>query len=253
MGKLEFLDALKRAMPGLPPETQAKTLAYYEQRFVDGAALGRSEEDVARELDDPRKIALTLRTSAHLGAFQEKKNPANLLRLLVTGAGLAIFNLFMVVPAAVFASLLTALYACALAFYVAGIALTASGLAGANELLLNLPHVVVVDDGDSGQTRVTIGEKRIQVYQEKAPGEPAPPEEEAEPSRLMRGAEAVAGRKIHISTGLDAGSRTTQTFVGLGMVLGGIFLFLVALVVTRYTLIGIQRYLQMNLSLLRGG
>jgi uncharacterized membrane protein len=252
MRKLEYLDALKRAMLGLPPETQAKTLAYYEQRFVDGAALGRSEEDVSKELDDPRKIALTLRTSAHLGAFQEKKNPANLLRLLVTGAGLAIFNLFMVVPAAVFAALLTALYACALAFYVGGIAITASGLAGANELLLNLPQVVVADDGDSAQTRVSIGENGIEVSQEKPAGQPAAADDQAERSRVLRGAEAMAGRKIHISTELDARSRTTQTFFGLGMVLGGIVLFLVALVVTRFTFIGIGRYLQMNLSLLRG-
>jgi uncharacterized membrane protein len=252
MRKLEFLDALKRAMPGLPPETQAKTLAYYEQRFVDGAALGRSEEDVSKELGDPRQIALTLRTSAHLAAFQEKKNPANLLRLLMTGAGLAIFNLFMVVPAAVFASLLAALYACALAFYVGGIAITASGLAGANELLLNLPHVVVVDDGDSAQTRVSIGENGIEVTQEKPADEPAAADDESEHSRVLRSAEAMAGRRIHISTDLDARSRTTQTFFGLGMVLGGIVLFLVALVVTRFSFVGIQRYLQMNLSLLRG-
>ncbi|MFL6673603.1 MAG: DUF1700 domain-containing protein [Massilia sp.] len=250
MRKLEFLDALKRAMPGLPPETQAKTLAYYEQRFVDGVAAGRSEEDVAQELDDPRKIAMTLRASAHLGAFQQKKDPANLLRLLVTGAGLAIFNLFMVVPAAVFSALLAALYACALAFYVGGIAITASGLAGANDLLLNVPHVVVDDGDDAGQTRVSIGDNGIEVHQEK----PAPrPDEVDEPSRVLRGAEAVAGRKIHISTDLDAGSRTTQTLFGLGMVLGGIALFLAAIVVTRYSFIGIKRYIQMNFSLLRGG
>src|SRR4051794_25066858 len=120
MRKLEYLDALKRALIGLAPETQAKTLAYYEQRFVDGVALGRSEQDVANELDDPRKVAMSLRASVHLAAFEEKKNPVNLVRLLATAAGLAIFNLFMVVPAAVFSALLAALYACALAFYVGG-------------------------------------------------------------------------------------------------------------------------------------
>jgi uncharacterized membrane protein len=250
MRKLEYLDALKRAMIGLPPETQAKTLAYYEQRFVDAVAVGRSEEALAQELDDPREIAMTLRASAHLGAFQQKKDPANLLRLLVTGAGLAIFNLFMVVPAAVFSALLTALYACALAFYVGGIAITASGLAGANDLLLNVPHVVIDDGDDGGQTRISIGDNGIEVHQEKpAPGR----DDEPESSRVLRGAEAVAGRKIHISTDLDAGSRTTQTLFGLGTVLGGIVLFLVAIVVTRYSFIGIKRYIQMNFSLLRGG
>jgi HAMP domain-containing protein len=51
---------------------------------------------------------------------------------------------------------------------------------------------------------------------------------------------------------MDAESRTTQTLVGLGLVLGGIVLFLVSLVITRYSLIGLKRYFQMNRSLLKG-
>jgi uncharacterized membrane protein len=254
MRKLEYLEALKRAMIGLPPETQAKTLAYYEQRFVDGVAAGRSEEDVSRELDDPKKIAMTLRASAHMSAFQEKKSPANLLRLLVTGAGLAIFNLFMVVPAAVFAALLAALYASAFGFYVSGIAITATGLAGMTELTLNLPHVIVNDSDKSQQTRVSIGETGIQIFQDKPRHGPDAGEEpdEVEPSRVLRGAEAMAGRTVRISTDVDAESRTTQTLFGLAMVLGGILMFLVALVVTRFSLLGMKRYIQMNFSLLRG-
>jgi uncharacterized membrane protein len=268
MGKLEYLDALKRAMMGLPPEAQAKTLAYYEQRFIDGLAAGRTEEQIANDLDDPKKIAMTLRASAHLNAFEQKKNPANLLRLLVSALGLAIFNLFMVVPAMVYAALLAALYACALGFYVAGIAITASGLSGANELVLDGPlrHFAAGDDWSDGsdamQTRVSISETGIRFFQEKAPQPPeAVPEAEADPeagaeaprsARVIKRAEAVAGRGIHISTDLDAGSRTTQSMLGLGMVLGGIVLFLLSLVVTKYTLIGIKRYIEMNFSLLRG-
>lgn len=252
MRKLEYLDALKRAMVGLPPEIQAKTLAYYEQRFVDGEAAGRAEDDVANELDDPRKIALTLRTNTHLHAFQEKKNPANLLRLLVTFAGLSIFNLFMVVPAMVFSSLLVALYACAFGFYIGGIAITASGLAGANELLLNVPQVIVHDRDNGGQTRVTIGDTGIEITEDKPARHGDALDDQPREPRVLRGAEAVAGRTIRISTEVDAGSRTTQTLFGLGMVLGAIVLFLVGLVVTRYSFIGLKRYVQMNISLLRG-
>jgi hypothetical protein len=51
---------------------------------------------------------------------------------------------------------------------------------------------------------------------------------------------------------MDGESRTTQTIVGVGLVLGGILLFLLSLVVTKYTLLGLKRYVRMNLSLLRG-
>lgn len=250
MNKTAFLDALKRAMTGLPPEVQAKTLAWYEQRFVDGVAAGRTEEDVARELDDPKKIALTLRTSAHLDAFQQKRSPVNLLRFGVSAVGLAIFNLFMVVPAMVFGALLTALYVSALTFYLAGVAVSSSGLAGTNELVLAQPlRNVIIDDGDESgaQARVEIGPSGVQVYKDPAPAEPP-----ASDSRVIRSAGKMATGSIHISTGLDDSSRVTQTLIGLGMVVGGIAMFLAALVTTRYSLIGLKRYVQMNVSLLKG-
>jgi uncharacterized membrane protein len=277
MGKLEYLEQLKRAMLGLPPDVQARTLGYYEQRFVDGLNAGRSEQDVAQELDEPKKIAMTLRAnsySAQLGgslgaqaataggpqaaapqfSVSEKRNPARVLWMLVSGAGLAIFNLFMIVPAMVFSALLFALYAAALAFYLSGIAITASGLAGNSELLLDLPTRYVQIDADDPdakrQIRVQIDDTGIHVHEE---GDSQDESDEGRPaSRLRRGAEVVAGNTLHITTDMDADSRTTQTLFGFGMVLGGIALFLLSLVVTRYTALGIKRYFQMNFSLLKG-
>lgn len=366
MGKLEFLDALKRAMTGLAPELQAKTLGFYDQRFVDGAAEGRSEEEIAKEFDDPRKIAMTLRANTHMQAFQAKKDPASFGRMLFAGIGLAIFNLFMVVPAMVYFSLLMALYACGLAFYLGGAVVTASGLSGANEIRLDGPlrNVIVLDDeeghrGGDKQTKVSISETGIEIYSEpneatparspavtvtvdedvpravnraaataaaeakaaaaeakaaaaevaavsavaaqaaqaageaageaagkaaeaageaagkaaEAAGEAADAAGEAAAAageaaqaagdgideddskrsvRVIKRAESVASNGIVLSTGDDDNSRATQTVIGLMMVVGGIILLLLSLVITRYTFIGIKRYFDMNLSLLRG-
>ena len=331
MGKLEFLDALKRAMTGLPPEAQAKTLAFYEQRFVDGVAAGQTEEAVALELDDPKKIAMTLRANTHMQAFAIKKNPTNLVRMVFAALGLAIFNLFMVVPAMVYASLLAALYACGLAFYLAGTVITASGLSGSNEIRLDGPLRNVFAgadfDGDDTLTKVNISDSGIRVFSEPATAsasataaidaekaaqdatkaatkaataaskaaqaavrdaetagrtaqaaadeagraveEAGRAAEEAvaaakdaesaaddapdkESVRVAKRVESVASHGILFSTDMDDGSRTTQTFFGLGMVLGGIVLLLISLVVTRYTFIGLKRYIEMNFSLLKG-
>ncbi|WP_255206367.1 DUF1700 domain-containing protein [Janthinobacterium sp. BJB401] len=263
MNKQDYLDALRRALAGLPPDLVAKTLDYYEQTFIEGAAAGRSEHEIAEDLGDPKKIALTLRSSTHRQAFEQKKTPVNLLRLLVSLVGLAIFNLFMVVPAAVYAALLATLYAVSLSFYLAGIAITASGLSGANELVLDGPlrHVFIHDDdggegGERRETRITIGDKGIEVDHLPGPLQPEPTESEAKTpgasSRVMERAEALAGGGIRISTDMDRDARTTQTVFGVGMLLGGIAIFLLSLVVTRYTLIGIKRYVAMNVSLLKG-
>lgn len=273
MGKLEYLDALKRAMLGLPPELQAKTLAWYEQRFVDGAAAGRQEAEIARELDDPKKVALTLRANSHMAAFAEQKNPANLLRVCASALGLLVFNLFMAIPAAVFGSLLAALYVAALGFYVSGIAITASGLSGANELVLDGPlrHVSIGDGApERVRARISISETGITIddgddtLDQPASGSGAAVDSDTDAqdanvdldpdqtSRVVRGAERMAGSSLRISTEMGEDSRMTQTVLGLGMVLGGIVLFLVSIVVTRYAALGVKRYLQMNLSLLRG-
>lgn len=69
---------------------------------------------------------------------------------------------------------------------------------------------------------------------------------------MIRSAEEVADAGIRISTDMDGESRTTQTLVGFAMVLGGIVLFLLSLVITKYTFIGLRRYARMNVSLLKG-
>jgi uncharacterized membrane protein len=266
--KLDYLDALKRALMGLPPDVQAKTLAWYEQRFVDGAAVGRSEQDVAKELGDPRDVALTLRTNAHFAQLSHKPAPTNsVARTVVSGFGLLVFNLFMLIPAAVFASLLMALYVSAFGVYVSGIAVTASGLAGSNELVLSAPlsrlEITNDDSPSETQTRVSIGEHGIQVYEEPVlrsdqrteagdSGPAADSENRHQRSRVLRGAEAVAERRIQITTDLDPDSRTTQVVLGCGLILGGIALFLLSLVFSKYTIAGIRRYVNMNMSLLRG-
>lgn len=263
MNKQDYLDALKHAMAGLAPDTVARTLAYYEQRFIDGLTAGRGEQEIAAELDPPRKIAMTLRANVHLSSL-EKKTPFSLLRMLASLIGLGVFNLFMVIPAMVYAALLTTVYACALSFYLGGVVLTASGLSGQNELALEGPlrHVleaVGADDGElsSGQWRMAIDRMGFQVSKEAAPDENADPDAAASANlsragRLLERAEAAANGDLQVTTDFDGGARTSQTFIGLGLVLGGIGLCLISLVLTRYTVIGFKRYVAMNVSLLRG-
>ncbi|WP_295992292.1 DUF1700 domain-containing protein [Rugamonas sp.] len=260
MNKLEYLDALKQAMSGLPPDTIAKTLAYYEQRFIDGVAAGRRENDVAAELDEPRKIAITLRANRHLSEFEQKRSPRNLLRMLMSLIGLAIFNLFMVIPAAVYAALLMTVYALAFSFYIAGVAVTASGLSGVNELVFEGPlHSLVdfdrdhdrSDDHDARmQTRLSIGDGSVRLHEETAPAGDAA--SDGKHVKLLQRAEAMGGGSLLISADDGNDARATQTAIGLAMVLAGILVALLSVVLTRYTVTAIKRYVAMNFSLLRG-
>jgi uncharacterized membrane protein len=263
MTKQQYLDALRQAMQGLPPETVAKTLAYYEQRFIDGLVAGRSEAEVYQELDEPRKIAMTLRANAHLSAFEQKKTPLNLARVAVSFIGLSIFNLFMVIPAMVYASLLGAIYVSAFAFYIGGVALTASGLSGQNELALEGPlrHLMEftnsrfetqAEEEQAQGWRVSIDSMGVQVNKDDPEAPRAGDEGLSRSGRLLNRAEAVAAGDVLITTDFDGGARTTQSLIGFGLILGGIGLCLVSIVLTRYTVVGLKRYAAMNMSLLRG-
>ncbi|MGW8392362.1 DUF1700 domain-containing protein [Pseudoduganella sp. HUAS MS19] len=260
MSKNEYLDALKKSLAGLPPEVAARTMAYYEQCFVDGMTAGKTEEEIAAGLDAPRKIAMTLRANAHRSAFEQKRGPAGLARMVFSLIGLGIFNLFMVVPAAVFSALLVSVYTSAFVLYISGIAITASGMAGANELVLTGPlrHLVIFDDeGDRAdarmQTKISISDHGIEVFQEPSAGlRKEWDEADSKSEQWLEGAEAMAEGGVRITSDLDNESRATQTAVGIGLILLGIVLSLVSIVITRYSLIGLKRYIQMNVSLLRG-
>jgi uncharacterized membrane protein len=260
VSKLEFIAALKRAMDGLPIDAQAKTLAYYEQRFVDGAAAGLPEDEIAADLGDPRKIAISLRASTHAEALQQqplRSGPGSAVRILFSAIGLAIFNLFMIVPGAVYASLVAALYACTLAFYGSGVVIAASGVAGANEITLDAPlrHIIVDDevvvDGRS-PTRIVIDDSGIKVSEVPGYDKDEDADDEDTAGRVIDRAEQVAIEGIQISTEMDDASRTKLVLVGVGLVLLGVGLALMSIVVTRWTFIGLKRYVQMNVSLLRG-
>lgn len=274
MSKLDYLDALKRAMTGIAPETQAKTLAFYEQRFVDGVDAGRTEADVAAELDDPKKIAMTLRASIHMQAFETRKNPANFVRMAFAAIGLLIFNLMMIVPAIVYAAVLASLYAVGLALYLYGVVITASGLSGATEIKLDGPfnNHVITERHDNGrtsrheterQTKVAISGGNIQIYTEPVgpvsttdaeTAAQADPDrdEERRAMRALRRAEQIATIGVKFNTDMDEASRTTQSAFGFGLVLGGILILLLCLVITRYTAVATKRYVEMNFSLLKG-
>ncbi|QSA97468.1 DUF1700 domain-containing protein [Methylococcus sp. EFPC2] len=136
MTRLEYLQALERALAGLPPAEVAELLADYEQHFADGLASGRNEADIALGLGDPKKAAAELRAVTRMEAFQREKSLASLGHLIFALVLLLVFNLFLAFPIVVFASLLLAFYAVAVALYVGGIVVTAVGLL---EATLNVP------------------------------------------------------------------------------------------------------------------
>lgn len=64
MNKAGFLDILCERLAGMPEFEIDEIIADYARHFDDGAAVGRSEEEIARALGDPRRLARELRAEA---------------------------------------------------------------------------------------------------------------------------------------------------------------------------------------------
>jgi uncharacterized membrane protein len=369
MTRFEFLETLKQALTGLPPDLIAKTVAEYERRIFEASAAGQSEDEIMAGLGEPQKIADDLRASlapkvpavvpspaqsSVPAATPAPTGPLNVFRVFFSFIGLMLFNLFMVIPVTVYAALLFAAFITSLAFFGGGIVLTAGGISGVNQIVLDEPfrHIRIVrPHAEIGahasvttsdeHTVVNIGENGVHVETngDAHPAAAASASKDAASAKAVAGSAAVAasaasaapasstkaaasastpadnaktthehtvvdigpqgvtvvskdaegnehGKRflrdgkdgqdddnvnidmpgLHIHDGdLDAdesvislggdfisASRPVQIGVGIGITLAGIIGFLLCLVVSRYTLLGLYRLAQMELAVLRG-
>jgi uncharacterized membrane protein len=248
MTRQDYLNALRAALHGLPPTAIERTLADYARRFDDGQAAGRSDADIARELDDPLYAAATVRNTIAHGAAHS--STAKAARVFASSLGLLAFNVVMLLPAMIYGLLLFAFGMVAIACYVGGIASTASSLAGINAMSFNLPfeQIVIESEGNAPhrpaatdareRVRVDFGDTAIRVEQGDRAGD-------------ARNTVTVRQEKRTSTVGGQQERRALKVLDGAGIILGGVALMLLWAMVIKYTWIGIKRYGQMHVAILR--
>ncbi len=245
MNKLEYLSALRTALAGLPQEVINDMISAYEMRFIEGASLGRSEEEIVQGLDAPNVVAARLHQAGNQQAATAPQPAAaatttatpgsNASRMFFSFVGLSIFNCFMFFPALIFVILLFASWICSVSFMIGGSALTAASMANVNTVTLNGArhafnrHQIRIEDGESAVIR--IGDSGVQVS-----GSDSHDKKRAE-------------KDIHLT--IEDEGRAPSFWKGILLILGGIFLFLLNLVVTKYSFIGLKRYAIMNYTILK--
>jgi uncharacterized membrane protein len=257
MTKFEFLSTLKMAMHGMPADKVERTVAEYERRFELGMASGSSEAEVAHALGDPWDAAA--RTPTHERAAN---GAAKAGRVFISGIGLAVFNLFMIIPAILYGVMLMVLYVAALASYFGGIVMTAGSLAGVDELAFRTPFEQVLmigpDElraGRAARLHIGIGDSGIHI--ERGDDEVAeaatvpPPAATKAPAESAPSASTASSSTSKIVIEEPDDGSALQTMRAIGLTLGGILLLLLCFVITRYTWIGLKRYVRMNIAALQ--
>ncbi len=246
MTRIEYIDALRTALAGLPPELIQDMVNAYEMRFIEGASAGRSEEEIVDGLDTPATVAARLRIAlqaqapipatpapaapaASGAAAAIASSPARLGRMLTSLLGLGALNLFLIGPVIGFCAILFASWVGSGTLMLTGSAYSAAALSGVSEISV---------DGPTGRT-LRLPPDMPGVVRVTSQG-------------IRAGDEDVfdsKGKKIHVV--IDDDERAPSLFLGLLAIFGGIFLFLLNLVITKYSFVGIVRYVKWNFSILR--
>ena len=236
MSQEDYLASLKRSLSGLPADQIEEILSDYEQHFADAMHRGRSADEVARALGDPRKIALEFKALMHFEAFQNKHSLANFGRMVLGFVWVAGFNLLVLPFMLVVPMLLLSLYVASACSLVGGLTLTASGLMGIDQVVFEhdgrLAAVAFVDQEE--QSRLTPKAMALQIS----------------PYAIAYVDKPLASGFVDASDKPLSGKRI-RSLIGALYLAAGVVLFKLGRKLTRLMETTTRRYLDVNANILR--
>jgi uncharacterized membrane protein len=121
MNRDAFLHILSDGLDGLPAREIDDILADYVAYFDEAHTSGRSEEEVAAALGDPRRLARELRTEAGLRRWENDRSLGNSAAALLALGGLAAVDIVLLLPL---------MFAAMVAMFVMGLVIFVLGVVG---------------------------------------------------------------------------------------------------------------------------
>ncbi len=120
MNRAHFMAQLRDGLSGLHHTDIGDIVTDYERHFADGAADGRSEDEVAAALGDPSRLARELRAEVGFKRWEQNRNAGNFLGVVLALLGLAAIDLVLLLPLCILAALFFGLSVGCLGLIVGG-------------------------------------------------------------------------------------------------------------------------------------
>lgn len=98
MKRAHFMAQLRDGLSGLHHTDIDDILADYERHFADGAADGRTEDEVAAALGDPARLARELRAEVGFRRWEERPSAGNFVGVVLALLGLATIDFVILLP-----------------------------------------------------------------------------------------------------------------------------------------------------------
>ncbi len=135
MNKKDFISKLSTYLGGIPVEERQDVINDFEEHFKEGLAEGRTEEEIADSLGDPRALAnrfkAKLKASILVNKAGKTTSAINITRAVLATLGLGFFNLmFILGPFIAIVAVLISLFVSAIAIIAAGITIFFASIFG---------------------------------------------------------------------------------------------------------------------------
>ncbi|MEQ5842624.1 DUF1700 domain-containing protein [Paraburkholderia acidicola] len=117
----EFIQKLRHELGNFPKQAVDEIIADYREYFSDALAAGRSEAEVVAALGDPVKLARELKAQATFRQWETRRSFGNLIRVVMSIAGLGLLQLLLLIPFMFYLFILTVGYMASAALMVAGL------------------------------------------------------------------------------------------------------------------------------------
>ncbi len=123
MNRQQFLIELKRSLGNLAEREKSEILYDYEEHFRAAAAEGKSEEEIAASLGNPRTLGRSFRVDAMLAEGSERNRAGSVVRAAFASLSLGFLNVvFVLGPFFAVVAVLVSLWAAAAALSLSGVA-----------------------------------------------------------------------------------------------------------------------------------
>src|SRR4030042_5386490 len=112
MNKKDFISKLSTYLGGIPVEERQDVINDFEEHFKEGMAEGRTEEEMADSLGDPKALANQFKANILVSKAEKTTSAINITRAVLATLGLGFFNfIFVLGPFVALASVVISLFA----------------------------------------------------------------------------------------------------------------------------------------------
>ena len=125
MNRAHFMAQLRDGLSGLHHTDIGDIVADYERHFADGAADGRTEDEISAALGEPDRLARELRAEVGFRRWEENRSAGNFMGVVLALLGLATIDFIILLP-----------FLCSLAALFFGLAVGCLGMVVGGAFLL---------------------------------------------------------------------------------------------------------------------